>query len=61
VGRETAHVAGTRWVASCEVGNGLALHILHHRLIDLGVLTLTGDLRVQFNRVVGEQSAWALL
>lgn len=61
VGLEAAHL---RWHAlggMCEVGNGLALCVLHHRLLDLGVITLTGDLRVQISRAVNGQSARSLL
>jgi putative restriction endonuclease len=34
-----------------EVANGLALCALHHLLLDLGVLGITADLRIQVSRL----------
>jgi len=60
VGLEAAHL---RWHAlggACELGNGLALCVLHHRLLDLGVLTLSADFHVEVSGTVNGGSAEAL-
>lgn len=61
VGVEAAHLRWHAFGGACDVGNGLALCVLHHRLLDLGVLTLTDDLRVQVSRSVSGQSARQVL
>lgn len=61
VGLEAAHL---RWHAlggACEVGNGLALCVLHHRLLNLGVLTLTTDFHVEVSERLNGGSAEALI
>ncbi|NUU20507.1 MAG: restriction endonuclease, partial [Streptomycetaceae bacterium] len=46
VGLEAAHVRWWAYDGPDELGNSLCLCSLHHRLLDAGVLGLTGDLRI---------------
>jgi putative restriction endonuclease len=59
VGLEAAHLHWHAFGGACEVANGLALCVLHHRLFDLGMLTLTLDLHVEVSRSVSGPSAMA--
>lgn len=61
VGLEAAHLRWHAFGGACEVNNGLALCVLHHRLLDLGTLTLTSDLRVEVSRLLSGPSARLLL
>lgn len=57
VSLEVAHLRWHAFGGACDVGNGLALCVLRHRLLDLGVLTFTDELRVEVSRSVSGQSA----
>lgn len=61
VGLEAAHLRWHAFGGSCDVSNGIALCVLHHRLLDLGVLTLTSELRVEVSRTVSGPSARTIL
>jgi putative restriction endonuclease len=51
VGIEAAHVRWHSQDGPDEVANGLALCALHHALLDLGVLGITVDLRIQVSQL----------
>jgi len=51
VGIEAAHVRWHSQDGPDEVANGLALCALHHALLDLGVLGITSDLRIQVSHL----------
>ena len=61
VGLEAAHLRWHAFGGSCDVFNGIALCVLHHRLLDLGVLTLTPKWTIQVSRSVSGPSARAIL
>ena len=60
VGLEAAHLRWYAFGGGNNVANGLSLCVLHHRLFDLGVLTLTMEGRIEVSRSISGPSARAL-
>ncbi|QCO00517.1 hypothetical protein D3093_35315 (plasmid) [Azospirillum argentinense] len=60
VGLEAAHLRWHAFGGGSDIANGLSLCVLHHRLFDLGVLTLTLDGRVEVSRSISGPSARGL-
>ena len=50
VGIEAAHIRWFSFGGPDSLDNGLALCVLHHKLFDLGVMGLDGQLRVQVSK-----------
>lgn len=61
VGLEAAHLRWHAFGGDSAVANGLSLCVLHHRLFDLGVLTLTLDGRIEVSKAISGPSARMLL